>query len=74
MSEQNQAQLMCNVKIVKDFPNQAKIEKNDRAGSVEKVKNADFPKPCKKRPGGGLSKKRAKSSTLGAFCENCEGF
>ncbi|MFH0196414.1 hypothetical protein ACGLHT_30000 [Pseudomonas sp. PsB] len=44
--EQNQAQLGRFVKIVKDFPKWAKIEKNDRAGSVEKVKNGDFPKPC----------------------------
>ena len=46
MSEQNQAQLMCNVKIVKDFPKWAKMLKGDRAGSVEKVKNGDFPKTC----------------------------
>ena len=34
------------MKSVKDFPKRAKIEKNDRAGSVEKVKNGK---------GGGLS-------------------
>ena len=27
------------MKIVKDFPKRAKIEKNDRASSVEKLKN-----------------------------------
>ena len=52
-NEQNQAQLGRFMKIVKDFPNRAKIEQNDRAGSVEKVKNADFPKLCLKRPDGG---------------------
>ena len=51
--EQNQAQLGVCVKIVKDFPNRAKFEKNDSAGSVEKVKNGDFPKLCLKRPEGG---------------------
>ena len=45
-NEQNQAQLGRFVKIVKDFPNRVKFEKKDRAGSVEKVKNGDFPKPC----------------------------
>ena len=72
--EQNQAQLGRFVKIVKDFPNRAKISKNDRAGSVEKVKNGNFPNLAKRGQGGGLSQKGAKSSTVGALCENCEGF
>ena len=45
-NEQNQAQFGRFVEIVKDFPNRAKILKGDRAGSVEKVKNGDFPKTC----------------------------
>ena len=67
--EQNQTQLGRCVKIVKDFPNRAKFEKKDRAGSVEKVKNGDFHKICLKRPeGGGLTEKGGKSSTLAAIC------
>ena len=44
--EQKQAQLGGFEKIVKDFPKGAKFEEYDRSGSVEKVKNGDFPKTC----------------------------
>ena len=73
-NEQNQAQLGRFVKIVKDFPNRAKFEKKTGPVVSKKSKMGIFPNLAKRGQGGGLSQKGAKSSTVGAFWENCEGF
>ena len=48
----------------------------DKAGRVETKtpKVWIFTKFVERGQWGGLSEKQAKSSTVGAFCENCEGF